>query len=1011
MRTLEESEGRAMRPSSAPLDALLLRALVLASLASLAATAAPAAAAGFEDLGSLPQGAVRLDVGGDGDGDGDGWASGHCGVDRPGRTYKTTRLSGASPASCFAACARDLKCRAWVFDAHLGCALKDAVPAQARAAMTVCSGVKTPGLTPQRFGSYPLGTVKPGGWLRTQLAIMANGLTGHLDLFWADVQNSVWVGGSADHSGAGHERGPYWLNGLVPLSALLNASGDSKATGTLSVDVQGQTRKWVEYILDHQNVTTGWLGPDDGFGGPGNSYWSGFNVAASLLQQAEASAISGDAALAARCYKSVLRYVREVHRRMLDTPTASWSQNRWQDWVYIVHWLLDASPQGQEQMLWDAAELTHHQSWDWDSYYAQNGTGSSGAYVGKTMPSFPEVDVGGWTMYDHGVNNAMGTKSNAVWGRQDPKYNAAERAVVKLTMQDKFHGQPHGMFGADECFAGRALNRGIELCAVVEQMYSLYIMFMNLGDPQLLDRAERIAFNALPGTIDPVMWRHQYLQQANSINAKYGLPSHVWRTDGSDSTGFGVAPNFGCCTANMQQGWPKFASMAVFMRDNRDGGVIVAMLSPATLSLPKLGGSVVDVSTDYPFGDTVKVKVTGKIPSLQIRIPSWAHAATVRVNGGTETPLHANGTLWKVPETGSTSTADVRASLNLVIDLKPQIRIEDGWGLRSMPVPTPVVFPRKTIPTSADPDFTFSGGASTATSRFVGAGFDLRSGNPEQKSLAMVAHDIYGLGHDLMGLSFMFRYIAGYGGHNCTAAAATVSVIVAFQNGTETSLWTSDPLGNYSWDAGDNYSPPISVNLSRLELPNAAPLSIGLRFTNNGRNLQIPVDKSGGIGMSVRWSKSVRPGPTPPIPPPPSIIPATNAVAVLRGPILWTVHLEQRISAVVKTWEPFKNTDVSFETDSDWNFALDLGYELTFVPQGGLNKALPFNTSNYFATIEATARKLPAWKEATNAANEPPPSPVDCVAQRCGAPEKITLVPYGATNLRMSGLPWIEPKL
>ena len=491
-----------MRPSSAPLDALLLRALVLASLASLAATAAPAAAAGFEDLGSLPQGAVRLDVGGDGDGDGDGWASGHCGVDRPGRTYKTTRLSGASPASCFAACARDLKCRAWVFDAHLGCALKDAVPAQARAAMTVCSGVKTPGLTPQRFGSYPLGTVKPGGWLRTQLAIMANGLTGHLDLFWADVQNSVWVGGSADHSGAGHERGPYWLNGLVPLSALLNASGDSKATGTLSVDVQGQTRKWVEYILDHQNVTTGWLGPDDGFGGPGNSYWSGFNVAASLLQQAEASAISGDAALAARCYKSVLRYVREVHRRMLDTPTASWSQNRWQDWVYIVHWLLDASPQGQEQMLWDAAELTHHQSWDWDSYYAQNGTGSSGAYVGKTMPSFPEVDVGGWTMYDHGVNNAMGTKSNAVWGRQDPKYNAAERAVVKLTMQDKFHGQPHGMFGADECFAGRALNRGIELCAVVEQMYSLYIMFMNLGDPQLLDRAERIAFNALPGTIE-----------------------------------------------------------------------------------------------------------------------------------------------------------------------------------------------------------------------------------------------------------------------------------------------------------------------------------------------------------------------------------------------------------------------------------------------------------------------------------------------------------------------------
>jgi hypothetical protein len=158
----------------------------------------------------------------------------------------------------------------------------------------------------------------------------------------------------------------------------------------------------------------------------------------------------------------------------------------------------------------------------------------------------------------------------------------------------------------------------------------------------------------------------------------------------------------------------------------------------------------------------------------------------------------------------------------------------------------------------------------------------------------------------------------------------------------------------------------------------------------------------------VAWSATARPGPTPPTPPGPSVIPGTNAAAVLRGPILWTVHLEQRISAVVKTWEPFKNTDVSFETDSDWNWVLDLGSPLTFVPQGGLNKALPFNTSNYFATIEATGRKLPAWKEATNAANEPPASPVDCAAQGCGAPEKITLVPYGATNLRMAGLPWIH---
>ena len=34
------------------------------------------------------------------------------------------------------------------------------------------------------------------------------------------------------------------------------------------------------------------------------------------------------------------------------------------------------------------------------------------------------------------------------------------------------------MWSADECFGGRSLNRGIELCAVVEQMYSTYTDFI-----------------------------------------------------------------------------------------------------------------------------------------------------------------------------------------------------------------------------------------------------------------------------------------------------------------------------------------------------------------------------------------------------------------------------------------------------------------------------------------------------------------------------------------------------
>ena len=74
-------------------------------------------------------------------------------------------------------------------------------------------------LAPKPYLELPLGQVQPRGWLRLQLERMRDGLTGNLDERYPSVVGSRngWLGGDGD----GWERGPYWLDGLVPLAYIL----------------------------------------------------------------------------------------------------------------------------------------------------------------------------------------------------------------------------------------------------------------------------------------------------------------------------------------------------------------------------------------------------------------------------------------------------------------------------------------------------------------------------------------------------------------------------------------------------------------------------------------------------------------------------------------------------------------------------------------------------------------------------------------------------------------------
>src|ERR1700757_3981817 len=107
-------------------------------------------------------------------------------------------------------------------------------------------------LAPNGLYFLPLGSVRPRGWLKEQLAIQAAGLSGHLEETWADVgPNSGWQGGK----GESWERGPYFLDGLIPLAWLLD---DSR--------LKSKAQRYLDWTLEHQ-APSGMIGP------PSNDDW------------------------------------------------------------------------------------------------------------------------------------------------------------------------------------------------------------------------------------------------------------------------------------------------------------------------------------------------------------------------------------------------------------------------------------------------------------------------------------------------------------------------------------------------------------------------------------------------------------------------------------------------------------------------------------------------------------------------------------------------------------------
>jgi hypothetical protein len=149
------------------------------------------------------------------------------------------------------------------------------------------------------------------------------------------------------------------------------------------------------------------------------------------------------------------------------------------------------------------------------------------------------------------------------------------------------------------------------------------------------------------------MWAHQYDQMVNQVACiEFPGRSH-FRTNSSESHLFGLEPNYGCCTANMHQGWPK---LALHTLQRTEKGFAVAHLLPVEVETQVDGVPVaIRVDSEYPFRmrAEITVDVQGEaVFEVEVRVPSWAknvglNGKSVRVCEGRITLEHA----WRGHET------------------------------------------------------------------------------------------------------------------------------------------------------------------------------------------------------------------------------------------------------------------------------------------------------------------------------------------------------------------------
>ncbi len=455
------------------------------------------------------------------------------------------------------------------------------------------------------YMELPLGTIQPKGWLKEMLERQRKGMSSQLDKLYPEVMGmrNGWLGGDGDQ----WERGPYWIDGLLPLAYILNDE-----------QLKQKVKPWIEWTLQSQR--------EDGFFGPAKNYlpekglqrnnsedWWPRMVMLKVLKQYYSATKDP------RVITFMTRYFHYQLQTLPQKPLGHWTfwaEYRACDNLQIVYWLYNLTG---ESFLLDLGKLLHQQSYNYVDMF-------------QNRDDLTRINT------IHCVSLAQGIKEPIVYYQQEPDKQYID--VVKKAFADirKYHGQPQGMYGGDEALHGNNPTQGAELCATVELMFSLEEMSQITGEVQFLDHLERLAFNALPTQISDDFMSRQYFQQPNQVMITKALRNFDINHGETDLL-YGLLTGYPCCTSNLHQGWPKFTQNLWYA--TADNGLAALSYSPSEVNALVAEGISVKMveKTYYPMDDKILFELSildkqvkkVRFP-FHLRIPAWCKKASVKIN-------------------------------------------------------------------------------------------------------------------------------------------------------------------------------------------------------------------------------------------------------------------------------------------------------------------------------------------------------------------------------------------